>query len=30
MQRYGEELPYQTTVQIERFEDEGGATASTH
>jgi GTP-binding protein Era len=24
MQRYGEELPYQTTVQIERFEDEGG------
>jgi GTPase len=24
MQRYGQELPYQTTVQIERFEDEGG------
>jgi len=24
MQRYGEELPYRTTVQIERFEDEGG------
>jgi GTPase len=24
MQRYGKELPYQTTVQIERFEDEGG------
>jgi len=24
MQRYGEELPYQTTVQIERFDDEGG------
>ena len=24
MQRYGKELPYQTTVQIERFDDEGG------
>lgn len=24
MQRYGKELPYQTAVQIERFEDEGG------
>lgn len=24
MQRYGQELPYRTTVQIERFEDEGG------
>jgi GTP-binding protein Era len=23
-QRYGEELPYQTTVEIERFVDEGG------
>ncbi len=23
MQRYGEELPYRTTVQIERFEDDG-------
>ncbi|KAA6185752.1 GTPase Era [Thiohalocapsa marina] len=22
--RYGEELPYQTTVEIERFEDQGG------
>jgi GTP-binding protein Era len=24
MQRYGEELPYQSTVEIERFEDKGG------
>ncbi|MEA3277089.1 MAG: GTPase Era [Pseudomonadota bacterium] len=24
MQRYGEELPYRTTVEVERFEDEGG------
>ncbi len=24
VQRYGEELPYRTTVEIERFEDEGG------
>jgi GTP-binding protein Era len=24
MQRYGEELPYRTSVEIERFEDEGG------
>jgi GTP-binding protein Era len=24
MQRYGDELPYRTTVQIERFEDQGG------
>ena len=24
VQRYGEELPYRTTVQIERFEDVGG------
>ncbi|MFZ0790340.1 MAG: GTPase Era [Chromatiaceae bacterium] len=24
VQRYGKELPYRTTVEIERFEDEGG------
>jgi GTP-binding protein Era len=24
VQRYGEELPYRTTVEIERFEDQGG------
>jgi GTP-binding protein Era len=24
MRRYGDELPYRTTVEIERFEDEGG------
>lgn len=28
MQRYGNELPYHTTVEIERFEAEGGATGS--
>ena len=24
MQRYGQELPYRTSVEIERFEDQGG------